>query len=124
MATVGDIINAATQRLRIQALGEELSANEAEYCLDEYNQMLHAWEIDGINLAHLEATLDDEIDAPDSHLEAIKLSLCERIADAFGKEMSIKDRQLAEEGRSALRAYHFSIGELGSDHPLSRPRGC
>jgi hypothetical protein len=120
MATVNDIILRALQKLTIIAIGDEPTATEAAYCLDEYNQMMDAFELDGMALAHLQATLDDDIDVPASHLEAIRLSLAERIADAFGKEMSVGDRQRAEQGRMALRAYHFSIAELGSDHPHSQ----
>jgi hypothetical protein len=121
--TVNDLIARALNALRVIALGDEATIEEADYCLGEYNDMMNAFELDGMALAHLEATLDDEIDVPDHHLEAIRLSLMERVAGAFGKEMTVGDRQRAETGRMALRAYHFSIAELGSDHPLAQ-RNC
>ena len=119
--TVNDLIARALNGLRVIALGDEATADEAAYCLGEYNDMMFAFELDGMALAHLEATLDDEIDVPDSHLEALRLSLMERIAPAFGKDVSVGERSRAETGRMALRAYHFSIATLGSDHPHSSP---
>lgn len=119
MATVNDLIARALNGLRVIAIGDEATADEADYCLGEYNDMMHAFELDGMGLAHLEATVDDTIDVPDSHLETLRLSLMERVAGAFGKEMTVGDRNRAETGRMALRAYHFSMATLGSDHPLA-----
>lgn len=117
--TVNEMIARALSQLRVVALGDEATSTEAAYCLGEYNDMMSAFELDGMALAHLEAELTDTIDVPDNHLAAIRLSLMERIAPTFGKEVTLSDRMLAEQGRMALRAYHFNIGELGSDHPLS-----
>ena len=119
--TVNDLIARALNGLRVIALGDEATADEAAYCLGEYNDMMFAFELDGMALAHLEATLDDEIDVPESHLEALRLSLMERVAPAFGKDMAVGERIRAEAGRMGLRAYHFSIAPLGSDHPLANP---
>lgn len=117
--TVNDLISRALHGLRVVALGDEATSDEAQYCLDEYNDMMFAFELDGMALAHLEATLDDTIDLPDNHLEAVRLSLMERIAPMFGKEMSVGEHLRAEQGRMALRAYHFTIGTLSVDHPLA-----
>lgn len=125
MATVNDEIARALHRLRVVAIGDDATSTEADYCLGEYNEMMHAFELDGMALAHIDQELTDTIDVPDNHLETIRLSLMERIAPAFGAQMDVNDRMKAELGRMALRAYHFSIAALGSDHPLSkRVNGC
>lgn len=121
--TVQELVDLALNRLRVIALGDEATSTEGAYCLAEFNAMMHAFELDGMALAHVEAVLTDTIDVPDNHLEALRLSLMERIAPTFGKEVAPNDRILAEQGRMALRAYHFSIAELGGDHPLSEPLG-
>jgi hypothetical protein len=120
--TVQELVERALQGLRIVALGDEATSTEATYCLDQYNDMMFAFERDGMDFAHIEQALADTIDLPDGHIEAIRLSLMERIAPTFGKELTPREVAAAETGRMALRAYHFNIGALGSDHPLSRNR--
>jgi hypothetical protein len=120
MATVRDIINAAMRKAKIIPLGDDPTAEEGAFGLDCYNDMMFAWEIEGLNLAHITQTLNDTVDLPDSHLEAVKLSLAERLADTYGASLGPQDTRRAEEGRNALRAYHFSMADLGSDNPLSR----
>jgi hypothetical protein len=117
--TVQELVDLALNRLKVIALGDEATSTEGAYCLAEFNSMMHAFELDGMALAHIDAALADTIDVPDNHLETLRLSLMERIAGTFGKEMTARDVVAAEQGRMALRAYHFSIAELGGDHPLS-----
>jgi hypothetical protein len=118
--TVQELIDRALHGLRVIALGDEATGTEADYCLDQYNDMMFAFERDGLDFAHAAQVLGDTIDLPDGHLEAIRLSLMERIAPTFGKEMAPRDIMAAEQGRMALRAYHFNMGALRSDHPLAR----
>jgi hypothetical protein len=123
MATALDIITRALRKIKVLASGESPSSEESADCLDALNDMLSAWSISGIDLAHTALALTDTLDVPDDHLEAIRLSLAERVADDFGAQLSPRDAMLAEEGRAALRAYHFSIKTIGIDHPAAQP-GC
>lgn len=120
MATARDIITRALKRLRVLASGETPTSDEAADCLDALNDMLSAWAINGIDLAHLPLTLNDTLDVPDDHVEPITLNLARRAGGLFGASLSPDDAYLATEGEGMLRAYHFTIAEQSSDHPLSR----
>ena len=119
MTTVRQLIFGALQDLRVIALGDEPTDDEGDYCLDQYNQMMHGFELDGLALAHIDQVMGDTIDVPDHHIQALRLSLAERIADVFGASMTVEQRMRAEQGRMGLRAYHFTLYDLGSEHPLS-----
>jgi hypothetical protein len=118
--TALECITRALRKIRVYGAGEDPSAADSEDCLLALNQMLFGWGSNGIDLAHTELGLSDELDVPDDHCEAITLSLAERIAADFGAQVSPVDSAIADQGRSALRAYHFSIKTIGIEHPLVR----
>jgi hypothetical protein len=117
MATALDVVTRAARK-RLRESGLTLTSAELEDGLADLNDMLAQWSIDGIDLAHIALISTDELDVPDDHLQAIVLSLAERLTD-FGGQLDPADIRRAEEARMALRAYHFTIAQLGGDHPLS-----
>jgi hypothetical protein len=123
MATALDVITRALRKLKVYGAGEDVGASDAEDCLVSLNDMLFGWAINGIDLAHTTLALTDALDVPNDHLEAITLSLAERVADEFAAQFSPVDAAIADQGRAALRAYHFTIATIGIDHPMARPRG-
>lgn len=120
MATASQIINRALKRLRVLGVGQSPTANETADCLEALNDMLFAWNANGIDLAHIALASSDALDVPDDHVEAIALNLARRIGGLFGASLSPQDEALAAEGEAMLRAYHFTLADLGSDNPLSR----
>lgn len=122
MATALDIITRALRKIRVLASGESPTSEEADDCLNALNDMLVGWAINGIDLAHTDLALTDTLDVPDDHLEAIRMSLAERVAGDFGAQLSPTDMQIADQGRAAIRAYHFSIKTIGIDHPSAERR--
>jgi len=120
VATASQVINRALKRLKVIGVGASPTANETTDCLEALNDMLFAWRIDGIDLAHTTLLSSDAIDVDDDHIEAIALNLAKRVGGMFGRELSKEDQRLALEGEMALRAYHFTIADLEDDNPLSR----
>jgi hypothetical protein len=118
--TALEIITRALRKLRVYGAGEEISGADTDDCLLALNLMLSGWGIDGIDLAHTDLLTTDEPDVPDDHLEAIYLTLAERIGGDFGKELSPTDTMRAETARASLRAYHFTIKTIGIDHPAAQ----
>ena len=118
MATALDVVTWACGK-RLREADFAPTASETELGLRELNNMLAGWSIEGIDLAHVTLISTDDVDVPDDHLQAVVLSLAERLTD-FGGSLDPSDIQRAEQGRMALRAYHFTISELGGEHPLSQ----
>lgn len=122
MATALDVVTRAQSKCRVLGIGREPKAAEAALGLDELNDMLAEWEIDGINLAPVELALTDVIDVPRNHLTAIVLALAARIAGTYGAELSPIDAASLERRFAILRAYHFTIKTIGIDHIAAIPR--
>jgi hypothetical protein len=119
--TALEVITRALRTLKVYGAGEDPSAADEEDCLLALNNMLAGWSINGIDLAHITLIASDTLDVPDDHLEAICLSLAERIAGDFGAEITPANQAIADQGRAAIRAYHFNIATLGIDHPAAVP---
>jgi hypothetical protein len=119
MASALQVIERAMRRLRVLGLGKEPKAAESEEGLAILNQMLSEWGIDGIDIAHTTLGLSDEIDVPADHESAIVLNLAKRMGGLFGSQLSPDDDLLAQRGRMALVAYHFSIADLRDESPLA-----
>lgn len=121
MATALQLIERALRDLKVYANGETVSTADRDECLQVLNDMMAEWEITGIDLAHTSLAYTDTVDVPANHLNAIRRNLAVRIAPMFGAELTPVDVQLAQAGEQALRAYHFNIGTIGIDHPLTNP---
>jgi hypothetical protein len=106
------------QKLRVIGPGKEPKAAEAEYGLNELNDMLDEWAIDGIDLAHTDLALTDTIDLPGDHNTAIILALAARIGGVYGAQLSAIDAASLDRRLAILRAYHWSLKDLGTDNPL------
>jgi hypothetical protein len=118
--TVLEAVERALRRLRVIGLGKEPKAAEAAEGVTICNQMLHEWSIDGIDIAHTTLDSSDEIDVPADHESAIVLNLAKRMGGLFGAQLSPDDDLLAQRGRMALVAYHFSIADLRDENPQAR----
>lgn len=120
MATAREIVQWACEDVKAYATGETVDAADAAYCLQKLNDMLFEWSIDGIDIAHTTLALGDTLDVPNSHIGAIRSNLAIRIDEKFGGVLTPNDHNLAENGRKALVAYHFTIRDLTDENPLAR----
>jgi hypothetical protein len=115
MATARDVITRALRKRKVS----DPTAAELVDGLEDLNDMLAAWAIDGIDIQHVTLASGDTVDVPDNHILTLALSLAERLTE-YGSPLEPEDIMAAERGRTALRALYFSIGDLTSDNPLSR----
>ena len=122
MATASQVINRALKRLRVIPSGGSPTSAETTDCLEVLNDMLAAWGINGIDLAHITLASGDTLDVPDDHIEPITLNLAKRLMGLFGTAatLSPEDLKLAIVGEESVRAYHFTIADLTDENPLSR----
>lgn len=114
MATARDIVTRAMRKRRIIPVGVTPEASEMSDGVDDLNDMLAAWRINGIDIGHVTLVAADTLDVPDDHILTIVLSLAERMGD-YGGQMDPADILLAEQGRRALQAQYFHIDTLSCE---------
>ena len=85
MATVRDIVTRAHRKIRVVAQDDGLSADEGQAGLDAFNEMLHAWALDGITLspAFTDKTLDDTFPLADKFREGVVYLLASRLSPEY-----------------------------------------
>lgn len=107
MATVLEILTAATRKARITPLGEAMDAETGAEALGEYNRMLHAWKLSGVDIIHDDQEQSDEFPLGPEYQEGTVYLLAKRLepnyrvpadfdADAFWRaiqanQMTIED---------------------------------
>lgn len=121
MATAKDVITKAYQIANIVSseFGEELTAAQLSEGLSRFNDMLHGWDLEGINIAHVTLAASDAIPYPDSHLEALKLNLATRLAADNGRDLAVKTLIDAEKGKKAVESFYDEPQSLSVDAALS-----
>ena len=118
MATARDMISGALEDKKTIGVGGSPTAKEMTYGLRRLNEMLSGWARDGIDIAHVALTENDDIDAPDDHLKTIRLNLARNMPALPGR-LDPDDLVAAENGLAALRACYFTIAELRCDDALT-----
>ena len=104
--------------LAITQSGETPSDEEASDGLTALNQMLHAWEHDGIDLSHVDLSLTDTVALPDSQLQAVAYNLAVYAAPEYGVTPSPVVVAIADKGYANLQNYYQDIPELTFDKSL------
>ena len=119
MAVTSDIVTRAMRSLRLLSSGEEPTADEMSDGIIALNDMLFAWRIEGLDIAHISLAENDTIDVPEDHLGTIRLALAARIGGEYGAELTPYDQMALDEGMKALRAYYLNLSDLVPDNPLA-----
>jgi len=110
MATAQEVINDAAGMAGILATGQTLNASMNATALNKLNDMVSAWESDGIylGLPNLVAADDVLVDAAD--VRAIKYGLCVELMMHYARPLRPEIVQTAAMGKTDLRAkYHQPI---------------
>ena len=81
--TVRNVVKSALRKLMILQPGEDPSADAMQDAVADLNNMLHAWEMDGIKLNHTSLVVDDTLPYPDKYHEAIIYNLAVKIAPDY-----------------------------------------
>lgn len=122
--TALQVIKAAMLELGILQTQEEPSADEAQDGLDVLNGMLHAWELDGIRLNHVDVVLTDNLPFPDSHYLPIVYNIAAEYAAQFGTDLRADTALKAENGYRNLQNFYHTPDEMSVDpalHPYYTP---
>lgn len=85
MATVRDIVERAHRKLGVVAQDEAMTADQGQAGLDAFNEMLHAWALDGITLdpAFADTTLVAAFPLADKYREGTIYLLASRLSPEY-----------------------------------------
>ena len=113
-----DLITRALLKGNIIARGEEPTPDEADDSLVTLNEMLHAWETDGIHIGHTDLTLDSTIELPDSHIRGLRLLLTVELAPEFEKQLDDITISQADRAKRQLIAEYLVVPDTRFDRTL------
>lgn len=83
MATVADIVTRAFRKIGVAAEDDPLTANQIQNGVDTFNDMVHAWALRGVDLAHTDAAAGDAFPLPEDFREGAVYLLAERLAPDY-----------------------------------------
>ena len=100
---------------------ETPTARQSRDALDALNQMMHNWRAQGVDVAHNDLTLDDDVNLDDQYIEACTALLAVRLNPEYpGSLVTSALVELANNGWAALQAGFLDIDNLRVDCGLSR----
>lgn len=115
MTTARDVITASMRELGIIDGIEEAAAEDASHALAVFNQMINAWELDGIALGLGNVTLNTTLALADSHIEALRANLAARLAAPFARTPSQLTVEQASRGYRSLQGAYAKRRLLSAD---------
>lgn len=113
MATTRDIVTRAFRKVGIIAFDEDMTAEEAALGIAALNDMMHAMELEGINLAHSDLDLSDPFPLESRFHEGIVYMLARRVSPDFNRPGIDDDRF-----RRMLQAAFAIVPEVASPTAL------
>jgi len=116
--TAGDLVKNALRKIGVLQTQEEPDADEMDDGLTTLNNMLHAWELDGIRLNHTDVVSTDTLPYPDNHTNPIMYSLCVQFCTEYGKPITAEIAGNGENGYRNLQNYYYQPDEMSVDNAL------
>ena len=116
--TARELITRSMVKINIIARGEAPTAIEAVDGLAALNEMLHAWETDGIHIGHTDLSLDSTIDLPDSHIRGARLLLAVELASEHEKQIDPVTLAMADRAKRQLINEYLVIPDARFDQTL------
>lgn len=122
MATVSEVIIDALDQILVRASESPLEADETQSAIRALNNMMTAWDADGLPLGfELVTGPGDPVTVPDSTLEAIIFNLAVRLAPQFGVTVG---PGLAINARQSFQSLTLQIVRISpSAFPSNTPVG-
>lgn len=104
--TARTIVDRSLRLLQITAAGETSSAEDASDGLEALNAMMHGWKAKGVDVAHVDLTLNEDFPLEPEYREGAAGLLAVVLAPEHGAQVSVAVALMAEEGwRSLLAGY-------------------
>lgn len=112
MATAQQVINDAAGMAGILATGQTLNASINSTALNKLNDMVSAWESEGIYLGLPNLTASDDVLVDAADIRGIKLNLAVELMMHYARPLRADIMQEARFSKSDLRAKYFQPIEL------------
>jgi len=122
MATAANLIDAALSNIIVQAAEQEFSAAEYQDAIFALNNMMLAYDAEGIELGYTEvATLNDEITIPAGAVRGVVYNLAIDLAPQFDGLISPGLTNAAQQGYQAM--LQLGVHRPTSFYPSTLPVG-
>ena len=121
MPTVSQLVNRAARIAGVSGTGTNLSAEDMDWGIDLLNDMLHAWALDGMDLAHSTVTHADTLFVDDAYVKGVKYSLAVEMAEEKGTDITNRVPIIALEEQARIRAALCDIDTLRMDDAIIPP---
>lgn len=113
MATALQIISRALRTIRVIDAHTPASDEEAADAFEALNDMLAEWHEAGIGLPDYSvANYTTELASDASDVQAVTLSLAERLAPEYGRDLPPPAQRVLQEAMQRLRLRYFEPGEV------------
>jgi hypothetical protein len=106
--TVRDTVTQAVGMLGVQMAGVALTSNEMSDGVKRYNAMIHGWKGQGVDVGHIDQTLNDDVALAPEHHNAVTALLAVNLAPAYLVTVSQELAVIATNGWSALQAAYIT----------------
>lgn len=113
--TVRDIVTRAIRFLGTNVAGTAPTAVEALHGVKAYNTMLHSWKGRGVDVGHIDQTINDEFALDPTHEDGVTALLAISLAPEYSAVVEPSVIALASEGWDALKAAYKSDETLTVD---------
>ncbi len=105
--TVRDTVTQALVMLGAQLAGNAPTSVEALDGVKAFNAMVHAWKGQGVDVGHIDQTINDDLALAPEHHEAATALLAIRLAPDYEVQVSPSVATIAANGWSALQAKYI-----------------
>ena len=117
MATVQDIITRALRKIGVGAVDETPSDADLAKGLVDYNSMIHAWTLAGVDLSHTDQVLTDTFSLGDAYQEGVVYNLAARMSPDYTVPANFD----ADDWFRKFQAANMTIAKVTLDRALSEP---
>jgi hypothetical protein len=120
MATAQDVVNDALKHANYQDVVDDSEADEAEYALGVFNDMMLAEKADGTNLSWTALTLEGTVPLEDEYIWGLKMILAEALLELKNAPVSTFIRKEAQKGRDRLAQGYRIMPRMVFEKGLTR----
>jgi hypothetical protein len=106
--TVRDTVTQALGMLSVQTAGVAPTSVQALDGVKRYNAMIHGWKGQGVDVGHIDQTLNDDVALAPEHYNAISALLAVNLAPSYLVSVSQELAVIATNGWSALQAAYIT----------------